>query len=1157
MPRPRWLSLAAVIAATAACFDAAPHPPTDVPADLDAPRADVPLDAAAPDTIAADAAADLVPDITQDAASDVAPDADDVPPPDAAPCAAAQLRCEGLCTDVASNNTHCGRCGNTCLATQTCRAGACADEPPCPAAQQRCRDACVDTGSDVANCGACGNACPSGQACSGGACAPRPTCPADQTACGSACVDPRTDGSHCGACGAACPAGQSCQAGACRVPILCPAGQSPCGGACVDTSTDLAHCGACGTRCAMGQVCADGTCRMMDCTAGQLRCGAACVATDTDEANCGVCGRACAAGQTCTAGVCAGAITCPAGQTRCSEACASTAADPLNCGACGRPCPTGNTCAAGACVAPRPACPTGQTDCAPAAPAPGCVNLATSATNCGACGRTCPSGLTCAAGVCVCPTGRSLCGRLCVDLQTDDAHCAGCGRACTSGQTCQTGACRCPTGRTLCNGACVDGQSDEAHCGACGTACGAGQTCQAGRCACPTGQTACGEGAAATCADTTTDRLHCGACGRACATGHACVGGACACPAGQTTCAGACVDATSNAAHCGACGRACAAGTACRAGACMGAPPANDTRAGAAVIDLTSPAQTLAADTAAARNDTRGACGCTSGNDVFYRFTLAAPEVVYADTLAATWDTALFFQDAAGANVMAAAPEVACNDDLSAAGLCLRTGLQSQVVARLGAGTWYLVLSGCGAGAARVNFQHLPAGNGASTRVTPNATVQTATGTTSGAGTVSGTCCTGGPEGSHWWVTCPDTAAQSFHATTCSATTGLNQVAYDNALAQYSALRGAAAQVCNDDTGALCATGATLSATIPATTGTQGGLNVLVADACAGAGAYAVQYVLSNCASGARCGASCVDTGADAGHCGGCNRRCPAGNACAGGACAPPPPNDLPAGAVVIDMTRPQSIFSVDTRAATHQAAGPCGCTAGRDVFYNFTVPAAAPEIIYADTLGSTWDTSLFVQTSAGVNVTAPGLPANGAACNDDGGLAGCGTGLQSQIMLLLNPGAYRLVASGCGTGGATSVRFQHLPVGNGPVAFLPEGASTPAGTTAGVGRVSLGCSAGGPENTYYWYRCPSATTTSAFTASTCGRATWDTTLVQYSPGRTTPGPSVCNDDACPAAAPRQSAVTSTLPAGPGLHALYVDGFGVGAGAYSVSVQRL
>jgi len=260
---------------------------------------------------------------------------------------------------------------------------------------------------------------------------------------------------------------------------------------------------------------------------------------------------------------------------------------------------------------------------------------------------------------------------------------------------------------------------------------------------------------------------------------------------------------------------------------------------------------------------------------------------------------------------------------------------------------------------------------------------------------------------------------------------------------------------------------------------------------------------------------------------------------------------------VVINMTLPQSIFAVDTRAASNQTSGPCGCTAGRDVFYSFTVPAASPEMIYADTIGSTWDTSLFVQTSAGVNVTASGLPANGAACNDDGGLAGCDlpAGGASQILLVLNPGAYRLVVSGCGSGGATSLRFQHLPVGNGPVTFLPAGASTPGGVTAGAGRVNLGCSAGAPENTYYWYRCPAAAA-GTFTASTCGRATWDTTLTQYSPGRTTPGASVCNDDACPAALPRQSSVSAAVPAGPGLHALYVDGFGTAAGAYTVSVTR-
>jgi hypothetical protein len=47
----------------------------------------------------------------------------------------------------------------------------------------------------------------------------------------------------------------------------------------------------------------------------------------------------------------------------------------------------------GACV---DVCTTGQTNCSGA-----CVNLQTSAANCGACGRACASGLACVAGLCV------------------------------------------------------------------------------------------------------------------------------------------------------------------------------------------------------------------------------------------------------------------------------------------------------------------------------------------------------------------------------------------------------------------------------------------------------------------------------------------------------------------------------------------------------------------------------------------------------------------------------------------------------------------------------------------------------------------------------------------------------------------------------------
>jgi hypothetical protein len=269
------------------------------------------------------------------------------------------------------------------------------------------------------------------------------------------------------------------------------------------------------------------------------------------------------------------------------------------------------------------------------------------------------------------------------------------------------------------------------------------------------------------------------------------------------------------------------------------------------------------------------------------------------------------------------------------------------------------------------------------------------------------------------------------------------------------------------------------------------------------------------------------------------------------GACSLAPANDLPAGAVAIDMAAPQSTFTVNTGAAQNDTSGPCGCTSGNDVFYSFTIPAGQSEIVYADSVGSSFDTSLFVQTAAGANVTNANLGAQGAACNDDSGLTGCSTGVQSQILLRLDAGSYRLVLSGCGNGAAT-LRFQHLPLGNGSVNFLPAGASVTASTsTSGTGRVTSSCGSGGPENTYFWHTCPSAAG-GAFSATTCSRASWDTSLAQRSPARTAT-PSVCNDDACGT----QSQLSATIPAGAGVHALYVDGFGSSSsGTYTVSVTR-
>ncbi|MDB4930182.1 MAG: hypothetical protein JWM10_2666 [Myxococcaceae bacterium] len=76
------------------------------------------------------------------------------------------------------------------------------------------------------------------------------------------------------------------------------------------------------------------------------------------------------------------------------------------------------------------------------------------------------------------------CAGSCVDLQTSATHCGMCGRACAVGQSCVAGVCggACPSGQTLCAGRCVDATSDSNSCGTCGRACVGGQWCIAGAC---------------------------------------------------------------------------------------------------------------------------------------------------------------------------------------------------------------------------------------------------------------------------------------------------------------------------------------------------------------------------------------------------------------------------------------------------------------------------------------------------------------------------------------------------------------------------------------------------------------------------------------------------------------------------------------------------
>jgi hypothetical protein len=228
---------------------------------------------------------------------------------------------------------------NNGTGTQTCIAG-CTWGPCCTGDQIFCGGVCVDPSSNSSNCGRCGNTCPSTSSCRNGVC----TCANDRTLC-----------TNCTSTGPVCPPGTftviSPEAG--TQCCVSPDGTQTCGPlidevgcykACVNTSSDSSNCGGCGKLCAPLQTCEKGICTCPPDLPDF--CGWGCTNAQTDPLNCGYCGLECKGGMTCQSGIC----KCADGQTA-----LNTTAD---CGKCGNACtaPTGGTvsCVNGQCV---PACP--------------------------------------------------------------------------------------------------------------------------------------------------------------------------------------------------------------------------------------------------------------------------------------------------------------------------------------------------------------------------------------------------------------------------------------------------------------------------------------------------------------------------------------------------------------------------------------------------------------------------------------------------------------------------------------------------------------------------------------------------------------------------------------------------------------------------------
>ena len=96
----------------------------------------------------------------------------------------------------------------------------------------------------------------------------------------------------------------------------------------------------------------------------------------------------------------------------------------------------------------------------------------------------------------VCPPGATACGGACIDIQSSADDCGGCGRVCPQGFICTDSVCtvacigaacpvECDVGLLRCSPGCVDPMTDSTNCGGCGHVCAVGRLCRMGLCATP------------------------------------------------------------------------------------------------------------------------------------------------------------------------------------------------------------------------------------------------------------------------------------------------------------------------------------------------------------------------------------------------------------------------------------------------------------------------------------------------------------------------------------------------------------------------------------------------------------------------------------------------------------------------------------------------
>ncbi len=233
------------------------------------------------------------------------------------------------------------------------------------------------------------------------------------------------------------------------------------------------------------------------------------------------------------------------------------------------------------------------------------------------------------------------------------------------------------------------------------------------------------------------------------------------------------------------------------------------------------------------------------------------------------------------------------------------------------------------------------------------------------------------------------------------------------------------------------------------------------------------------------CGGACVtllSLQTDENNCGRCGAVCRAGSQCRAGACTPTNDNRADAQLIQLDAAAERSTTGTTVNATHDGPAVPCSCTNGENVWFRFRVPTAG--VVYFDTAGSSFDTSLFLTDSAGTPVAAQAVNGfySAGLCNDD---SRCGQGggftneNQARLAGYLSPGNYNIAVGGCGAGTFT-LRWQYVTEGAGRN-FVDNrllGTGTAAPVTLGSGASLSAATCGGTAGAEHvrWYLSCGAT---------------------------------------------------------------------------------